>query len=457
MAKRLPPFVPLFVADRPMSLQIIKGLPLQEYPGVLIGIMAHANTTDNFQKALAEYPCDNLACCAANNNHPCPFQTQAQRRSCAKRIYILNHTIKMCDSGMFTKEGATLTYEELFKSYERMGVEFGVMIDVFRDSEETIKSAKEALEAYKPHERKRNRFELVVVAQGHDTDEYIHCYKELRKLGFKHIAVGGLLHRREDAVRLAVVRDQNMLFETLTRLREEFPDDWLFALGCLHPNRLPKFQELKVWADYKGWIFQYDKKDVILNQYYLSFETEYLSSLKGRKYASSKNQIKTLLINRKNLVERLSDLTQIIYKERRELRAELALLHRTLEASKSEIAEYVKLLTTRSLFSKSEEKVISQALSSFNDSNSEKSNLLLKKIGETRKLTIQIDEVNKEFEALNILIAKQLGQLLEKGSDLSEEIKTLCNEIKDLIATSEQEHRLKQVRHNITTDILSRI
>ena len=52
--------IPFFVADRPMSLRLLKGLPLQSYPGVRIGIMAHANTTLNFQHTFRRYPCDSL-------------------------------------------------------------------------------------------------------------------------------------------------------------------------------------------------------------------------------------------------------------------------------------------------------------------------------------------------------------------------------------------------------------
>jgi hypothetical protein len=455
MAKRPSPFVPLFVADRPMSLHTIKGLALQDYPDVSIGIMAHANTTDNFQQALAEYPCDNLVCCAANNNQPCPFQTKTERhRKCDKRRYLLKHTIKMCDSGIFTKEGATLTYEEMFKAYQRMGVKFGVMIDVFRDSKATIEKAKEALEAYKPYEHKKNRFELVVVAQGNDEDEYIHSYKELKKLGFKYIAIGGLLRRREDTVRLAVVRDQVMLFDTLSKLRVEYPDDWLFALGCLHPDRLERFQKLNVWADYKGWIFQYDKKDVTLNQYFSNFKSEHLDGLKGRKYSHLRKTIETALSSHKDLIERHKELTQEIYRERRELRKSLKLLHQALQIQNSEIADQIQSLTTRGLFNKSEEKLVIQGISSLENQTSEEQNLFLKRISKTRELTTHIKENNNQLEGLNASIAKQLSKLLEKGPDLLEETKQLCSEIKELIDMSEHEHRLKQVRNNIANNIL---
>ncbi len=104
-----------------MSLRIIKGLPLQQYPDAKIGIMAHANTSQNFQEALQKYPCEDLNYCDAVSG-PCQFPDNIC--ACPFRDHILSHTIKMCDSGIFTKEGATLSYQQLFEAYEGMDVEY---------------------------------------------------------------------------------------------------------------------------------------------------------------------------------------------------------------------------------------------------------------------------------------------------------------------------------------------
>ncbi len=187
--------IPFFVADRPMSLRIIKGLPLMDYPNASVGIMAHANTSTNFQWALRKYPCENFDYCDAVGG-PCKYQDNFE--ACPERRYILKHTVKMCDSGIFTREGATLTYRELFDAYVRMGVEYGIMIDVFRDKDATLDSAAKALELY---HRYKDEFNLVVVSQGESIDEYRECYDSLKKMGFKYIAIGGILRRVEGTVR----------------------------------------------------------------------------------------------------------------------------------------------------------------------------------------------------------------------------------------------------------------
>ena len=256
---RQEPIVPFFVADRPKSLDILAGLNLQAYPGVRIGIMAHANTTSRFRSMFREYPCHRPQACPVIGNRPCPYQEN--REACPHRAYILRHTVKMSDSGVFTREGGHLSYEELFQRYEEMGVAYGIILDVFRDPQGTVKSARKALEAYHAG---RFTFRLVGVAQGVGLDDYLWSYRKLRSLGYTHIAVGGLLRKVEKSARYTQVNNETFMEEVLTRLREIYPEDWLFALGCLHPKRLALFQRLHIWGDYKGWIFQYVKAEAWL-------------------------------------------------------------------------------------------------------------------------------------------------------------------------------------------------
>ncbi len=80
-------------------------------------------------------------------------------------------------------------------------------------------------------------------------------------MGFKYIAVGGLLKKLENTARYTRVRDESFLFNVLKTIRDKYPDDWLFVLGCYHPKRHEMFNELNVFGgDYKGWIFNYEKK-----------------------------------------------------------------------------------------------------------------------------------------------------------------------------------------------------
>ena len=245
-------FIPFFVVDRPGGLDILAGLGLEDYPGVRIGIMAHANTTARFRAMLRAYPCHRPQACPVIGGRPCPYGSQ--REACPHRAYILRHTVKMGDSGVFTREGGRLTYEELFRRYEEMGVRYGVILDVLRDAPGTVESAWEGLWVYRAG---RYPFHLVGVAQGRTVDEYLWSYESLRAMGYTHIAVGGLLRKVENSARYTRVAEDAFMETVLTRLREGYPEDWLFALGCLHPKRLPLFRRLNVWADSKGWLFRY--------------------------------------------------------------------------------------------------------------------------------------------------------------------------------------------------------
>ncbi len=254
--------VPFFVADRPKSLDILAGLPLQDYAPVRIGIMAHANTTPRFQTMFYDYPCHRPQACPVLGGRPCPYGDQ--REACPHRAYILRHTIKMSDSGVFTREGGRLTYTQLFERYTQMGVQYGIILDVFRDARGTVESAREALKVYQAGQYP---FQLVGVAQGKTVEEYLWSYRKLRAMGYTHIAIGGLLRKVENSARYTQVDNEAFMEEVLTRVREAYPEDWLFVLGCLHPKRLPLFQRLNVWGDYKGWIFQYEKPEVWLRRW----------------------------------------------------------------------------------------------------------------------------------------------------------------------------------------------
>ncbi len=163
---------------------------------------------------------------------------------------------------MFTKEGARFSYEDLFSIYEKMGADYGIMIDVFKDREATLKSARNAIDIYNKHNYK---FKLVLVAQGTSVEEYVKSYEDLLNLGSDFIAVGGLLKRRKNTARYVYVESLGFMSDVLKSLRNEFDPSWLFALGCYHPKRHKMFEEYGVWgSDYKGWIFQYKKRERLI-------------------------------------------------------------------------------------------------------------------------------------------------------------------------------------------------
>jgi hypothetical protein len=443
------PIVPFFVADRPMSLRLLKGLPLQEYSGTRVGIMAHANTTANFQKVFRKYPCDNLEHCDAVEG-PCQYRDDVSE--CPTRQHILDHTVKMCDSGIFTREGATLTYDQLFEAYARMGVEYGIIIDVFRDPHATLESAKTALKAYSLF---KDSFKLVGVAQGDSIEDYLDCYARLKQLGFKYVAVGGLLRRRKNTVRFPYVRSQEFMFEVLGELRERYPDDWLFALGCLHPNRLPSLTELNVWADYKGWIFQYKKRNETLDTHLEVFASNHLEHPNDLKVANKVLTLQRIVALRGSVITRQTALSQKLVDGRRKLRAALRSLHQELQNETLEIAARFKDLTTHGLLDDTEERLVRQALQLLDKEGTKEADRVLDDIGTNRKLQKQIESAEERINLVNTLLADRVNQFTSSGIHLSENARQLCDIIVDVIKRTEREQRFEQVRSKIAKEILA--
>jgi hypothetical protein len=238
--------IPFLVADRPISFSIIKGISLP--PGARVGIMSQAaTTTARFKELFRSYPF------RVDEIHP---NGQPPDRSIRLR------TVKMVDSGIFGKYGCHLSYEELFASYETMGADYGIIIDVLYDPTATVQSARQAMRTYRCG---RWSFQLVGVVQGKTVKQYLGCYQQLQDLGFSHIAIGGLLRRRTNTVRYVYVQGDGLLRSVLAAIRTRFDPDWLFALGAFHPKRIDLFQEYGVWgSDFKGWIFNYAKRDDVI-------------------------------------------------------------------------------------------------------------------------------------------------------------------------------------------------
>lgn len=215
--------IPIFVVDRPFSLKILEGLKNQNYH---FGILSHAYTTKNFKEKFKAF---SLA------------------------------EVKIGDSGIFQRKDAS--YHFLFKEYLKMGVSHGIIKDYYRDSDQTLKSAREAIKVYRSSSYDKD-FKLVGVAQGRSVEEYVENYTKQKRMGYEMVAVGGLLDKIENHVRLVKVKRKQMLVDTLTKIREKYPEDKLFPLGTFNRSRIALFKNLEVWgSDYKGWIFQYDLEE----------------------------------------------------------------------------------------------------------------------------------------------------------------------------------------------------
>lgn len=274
--------IPFFVADRPASFLILKGV-LLKYPHIKVGIMTHAFTSKNVWQIFKKFP----------KELPLLYEDDALS---SNEDILSESLIRMTDSGIFSKNGCTIEYEELFERYNVIGTDFGVMIDVLRDAKATLKSAEKALRIYEK-KKKKYRFDLVAVAQGRTLEEYLECYQKL-SANFEFIAIGGLLKKRINSARYVRVRDEQFMYKVLEAIKREFNPKWLYVLGCYHPSRHKKFEEIGVWgSDYKGWIFNYKLKRQLLND--ISFSLLYIEQKKGLRpkhlnhFARIENELQT--------------------------------------------------------------------------------------------------------------------------------------------------------------------
>jgi len=285
--------IPFFVVDRPASLLILKGV-LLKFPHIKIGIMTHAFTSKNLWQMFKDFP----------YNLPLLYEDPSLLKN---EDQLAESLVKMTDSGIFGKNVRTIDYEELFRRYNQMGTDFGIMIDVLRDSKATLKSAQRALKIY---DKGKYKFKLVAVAQGKTLEEYLECYEKLSR-NFEFIAVGGLLKKLENSARYVRVRDEEFLFRVLESIRAEFRPKWLFVLGCYHPKRHTRFEAMKVWgSDYKGWIFNYKQKRELISS--ISKELATIESKNGFREALNKlvwdiNQCETLLLKEEKIWRETKD------------------------------------------------------------------------------------------------------------------------------------------------------
>jgi len=272
--------VPFFVVDRPMSLKILEYCEINKQ-AFRLGLMGHANTTKEFQELFRNFNPRNV--------------------------------IKIVDSGVFTKNGCMNGYSELFSTYENMGANYGIIIDNLKDKEKTIESAKDALNTYN---LKKRSFELIGVAQGKTVEDYQDCYRDLKNLGYKYIAIGGLLKKTENSARYVRVHDEKFLKKVVSKIRTRYKTDWLFLLGCYHPQRHKIFEEFAIFGgDYKGCIFQYVPPEERIKKDHL-----YLTGLESK---SSPYAIDSSLLEERAAVNNNLHLKDIPLAEKDQLRKKI--------------------------------------------------------------------------------------------------------------------------------------
>jgi hypothetical protein len=408
--------VPFFVVDRPISLKIIEGLNIPD--GQKIGLMAHANTSANFRHAFRNYP---------------------RRR-----------TVKMCDSAIFHEDRFNNNYDALFTRYTEMGADFGIIIDVLGNASATIRSAKLALRAYN---QEKHKFTLVGVAQGNTIEQYLECYRALTELGFDHIAVGGLLQKRERSARYMNVRDKSLMEDVLKRIRDEFDPNWLFVLGCLHPSRLKLFKTLGVSGDYKGWIFEYEKRDESLEEGLKLLSSNHLAHAPARlKRSDECIALKQNLEQRELHLSQRNKARRKMFREKRKLQDFVAELHDIAIGRNISNSAVIQALTSRGLLNESEQKSICAVLNEANlpDCLGKRLRELSKN---SRNATKDVRRAEKRLAKTNSLLLLNLANIIDVGV-VTSQIKVLVRKLSSVLKSSEQDHRIKQVRKFIQDQIL---
>jgi len=133
---------------------------------------------------------------------------------------------------------------ETLDFYAKIGVDYGVSVDhiaVTRNHRNriiiTYNNAIKSFEVWKKKYKKD--FTLLGAVQGITIDDYILFVKKLYKLGYRHIAIGGLAKRKSTFIEYLI----SYLLKELSSLPESF--ERIHFLGIARPKLITKFTKLE--------------------------------------------------------------------------------------------------------------------------------------------------------------------------------------------------------------------
>lgn len=243
-AEMVPEYIPVLVADRPNHLDIIKQALRQTEGSSNVGILTHPYVSETVAEMLSEWP-PSLA----------------------------DQTLVIADNGAFQSE-EMLPLNELFDFFDKVA-DYGIVPDTIGDRQRTEEQAIDAASRYLS--RHHHTWSPVAVAHGETIGEYETAYRNLRHLGYEHIAIGGLLEQSGGRSGRHATTSSKM-WDTVRRISALAPGGWIFALGC-GDGRHERFESLDLaGADGKGWLFEYtssDTRDIELTDY---LQSEILST-----------------------------------------------------------------------------------------------------------------------------------------------------------------------------------
>src|SRR2546421_215420 len=121
-----------------MSLRLL-AWTFSRAPNIDVGLLTHAHVSPTFRGLFAAFPHGSMLADASTKESPLPVRVH-----------------RLGDSGIF--HGA-LPYDELFRRYHQLAVQFGIMSDVLGDPKGTIASARVAVREYV---KTRRTFDLVL-------------------------------------------------------------------------------------------------------------------------------------------------------------------------------------------------------------------------------------------------------------------------------------------------------
>ena len=244
------------------------------------------------------------------------------------------------------------------------------------------------------------------------------------------------------------------MFQVLNELRQRYANDWLFALGCFHPSRILGLKQLNVWADYKGWIFQYEKRNETLTTYLESLGKNHLSHTRTLQKNEYILELQKLIKLRKDKVKQKEKIEQQLFKKRRTLRGELVSVYQKLKRMKVPIASRFKNLLTHGLLDKGEIKLVKSALRILDKEGSEYADNFVENIRANHKLKKRIGNVERQIDQINVELGERVTEFTRRGPRLSKDIKQFCNNIVSVIRRSECEQRFEHTRDNIVERVL---
>lgn len=193
---------------------------------------------------------------------------KAKRGDLRRQMKIPNHLLLFGDCGAFSyafEDAPPFSPEDAAKLYDQFGFDAGASVDHIplpeivvegedgkvakrtltekerRDRMElTVRNAEAFITACKKHQYK---FAPVGAIQGIDVPSYVRCVHEYIDMGYKHLALGGLVPK-SDADILAICTATRAAIQSRTRTEKE--NVWVHLFGILRPKIQSCFRVLGV-------------------------------------------------------------------------------------------------------------------------------------------------------------------------------------------------------------------